>query len=111
MLNAGCVDDLIKPFQTKGAFGAQHGKGERHIHRRPFEVLPIPRYSASDDRHRELARLSQHCHEAVARYLSPADATVLKMPIGRLRTLIRTGLLKDELEQMDALSARVVSGQ
>ncbi len=45
MLNAPMVDEFIKPFQTKGAFGAQKGKGERHIHRRPFEVLPIPQFN------------------------------------------------------------------
>jgi len=109
ILNAPGVDHAIKVFQPKGAFGAQHGAGERHICRLPFEVLPIPRYSRAEDHHRELARLSQQCHEAVARYLSTADAKVLNMPIGRLRTLIRTDLLKDELAQIDALTARVVS--
>jgi len=37
VLNAPAVDKAIKPYQTKGAFGAQHGKGERHIHRRPLQ--------------------------------------------------------------------------
>jgi len=36
LLNAPCIDAAVKPFQTKGAFGA------RDFHRRPFEVLPDP---------------------------------------------------------------------
>jgi hypothetical protein len=55
ILNSPLVDKLIKPFQTKGNFGATSGKGERHIHRRPFEVVPIPRYRGSEVVHRMLA--------------------------------------------------------
>ena len=59
VLNSGCVNRAIKPYQTRGAY-----KGERDIHRRPFEVLPepIPVFNPSDARHARLAQLSRDCH-------------------------------------------------
>jgi hypothetical protein len=75
IINAPLVDRSIKPYQTKGAFGAQSGGGERDIHRRPFEVLPIPRFDPKDERHRQLAELSQHSHEKVRAAVEDARAT------------------------------------
>lgn len=108
VLNAPTVNKAIKPYQTKGAFGSQKGEGERHIHRRPFEVLPIPRHDAKDKRHGELARLSEHCHAKVAHAVADADEKWLKAPIGRLRTELRQSLLKEELAQIDALVAQIL---
>jgi hypothetical protein len=61
LLNAPCVDAAIKIHQTRGLFGA------RHIHRRPFEVCPIPPFDAGNAEHLRLAELSQAAHAAVAR--------------------------------------------
>lgn len=108
VLNAPAADEAIKPYQTKGAFGAQRGKGERDIHRRPFEVLPIPRFDKNDARHRELARLSRRCHEKVARWAADLDEKQINAPIGRLRTELRTDLLKGELEAIDEIVAAVL---
>jgi len=102
VLNAPCVDEHIKPFQTKGAFGAQRGKGERHIHRRPFEVLPIPLFSRRDERHQRLAELSQVCHEKVAQFVAGADGKTLTQPIGRLRQQVRE-MLSNELSHINRL--------
>jgi hypothetical protein len=110
MLNAPLVDAAIKPYQTKGAFGAQHGGGERHIHRRPFEVLPIPRFKRSDRRHRKLAKLSQDCHEKIARFLADADERWRTAPIGQLRTELRKEHLRNELNEIDSLVADVLNG-
>jgi len=60
LLNAPCVDDEIKAFQSRGSFG------ERDIHRTPFEACAIPPFDASDPDHLELARLSQEAHAVVA---------------------------------------------
>ncbi len=60
LLNAPCVDAAIKIHQTRGLFGA------RHIHRRPFEVCPIPPFDADNADHRRLAALSQEAHALVA---------------------------------------------
>jgi hypothetical protein len=110
VLNAPMVDAAIKPYQTKGAFGAQHGKGERHIHRRPFEVLPIPRYNTKDKRHRRLAKLSRDCHAKVEQFLAHADERWRTAPIGRLRTELRQEHLQGELAEIDALVADILNG-
>jgi hypothetical protein len=108
VLNAPLVDRAIKPYQTKGAFGAQRGKGERHIHRRPFEVLPIPRYNRADANHRKLARLSMRCHEKVAEFLANADERQVMAPIGRLRNELRAEWLRAELAEIDGLVADIL---
>jgi hypothetical protein len=110
VLNAPMVDAAIKPYQTKGAFGAQRGGGERHIHRRPFEVLPIPRYNSKDKRHRRLAKLSCDCHDKVEQFLAQADERWRTDPIGRLRTELRQGHLRAELAEIDALVAQIFNG-
>ncbi len=61
LLNAPCVDNAIKAHQTRGIY-----VGPRDIHRRPFEVSPIPQFNEHDPDHRQLAALSQAAHTAVA---------------------------------------------
>jgi hypothetical protein len=60
VLNTPFVNEAIKEVQTRGAFGA------RHIHRRPFEKLPIPEFNAQDPRHERLAELSAIAHDRLA---------------------------------------------
>lgn len=91
MLNAPRIDQAIKPYQTRGTWGP------RHIHRRPFEVLPIPLFDAQDARHLRLAEISQACHAKVGAMDLPQ-----KRSIGRLRQEIRA-LFKTELAEIDAL--------
>jgi len=101
VLNAPCVDDAIKPFQTRGLLG------ERNIHRAPFEVLPIPLFDPEDKRHRRLAELSEECHEKVAQFVADADEKTFKQPIGRLRQQVRA-MLERELSQINKLVAEVL---
>jgi hypothetical protein len=112
VLNSPLADKAIKPYQTKGAFGAHHGGGYRHIHRRPFEVLPIPRFDPKDARHRQLAELSQGCHEkvlgAVEEARASGDTPFFTAPIGRLRTRLRKELLAEELVEIDGLVAAIL---
>jgi SAM-dependent methyltransferase len=95
ILNAPCVDAFIKPFQAKGAFGSHRGKGERHIHRRPFEVLPIPNFDTKDPQHRRLAQLSMACHAIAQQFVADADTKTLTQSIGRLRQKLREKLTDD----------------
>jgi hypothetical protein len=60
ILNAPCVDEAIKAYQTRGIY-----KGERDITRTPFEACAIPPFSAADPDHCELARLSRDAHTAI----------------------------------------------
>jgi len=107
VLNAPTVDAAIKGYQTKGAFGAQRGKGERDIHRRPFEVLPIPLFTRREQRHRALAGLSRRCHKKVAALLAEADQRWQTAPIGRLRSELRSELLRDDLAAIDEIVADI----
>jgi len=95
-LNAPYVDETIKPYQTRGQWGA------RHIHRRPFEVVQIPRFNPRDERHQMLAKLSQECHWKVARL------TLEGKSIGFLRGKVREALAS-ELAEIDELVKGILS--
>ncbi len=95
-LNAPYVDETIKPHQTRGQWGA------RDITRRPFEVVPIPKFDPADDRHQKLAELSKECHQKVKQ---------LKLEgknIGNLRGKVRKALAK-ELAEIDKLVKNILS--
>lgn len=96
-LNAPYVDEAIKPYQTKGQWG------ERDIHRRPFEVVSIPKFNAADDRHLKLAELSKLCHQKV-KQLSPEGKS-----IGNLRGKMRKALA-NELGEIDNILKDVLGG-
>jgi hypothetical protein len=61
LLNAPVLDTAIKAYQTRGIY-----KGERDIHRTPFEACTIPPFNATNPDYLELARLSQEAHGVVA---------------------------------------------
>jgi hypothetical protein len=56
MLNSAPVNTVVARFQTRGKFG------NRDIHRRPFEHVPIPLFNEHDSRHTRLAHLSEELH-------------------------------------------------
>lgn len=60
LLNAPVVDKAIKAYQTRGIY-----KGERDIHRTPFEACAIPPFAANNADHMALAQLSQEAHEVI----------------------------------------------
>ena len=95
-LNAAYVDAVIKPHQTRGQWG------ERDIHRRPFEFVPIPKFNPNDEKHRKLAELSKECHEKVKK---------LKLEgknIGNLRGKVRKALA-NELAEIDRLVREILA--
>jgi hypothetical protein len=95
-LNAPCVDETIKPHQTRGQWGA------RHIHRRPFEVVPIPKYDPADDRHQKLAELSKDCHQKVK------QLELKGKNIGNLRGKARKALA-NELAKINSLVKSILA--
>ena len=95
-LNAAYVDKAIKPYQTRGQWG------ERDIHRRPFEYVPIPKFNPEDKRHIGLAALSQECHQKVA------ALSLTGKSIGFLRNKVREHL-KSELAEIDRLVQSILS--
>lgn len=76
ILNSNIINDLIKPIQTKGAFGA------RDIHRRPFE-FNIPEYDPKYEVHRELAKLGTEAAE-FAKNLPPTSRSKIKQQIPQM---------------------------
>jgi hypothetical protein len=58
IFNSEIINELIKPLQPRGLFGA------RAIHRRPL-LFPIPKFSSNDDMHLKLADIGKKCHEKV----------------------------------------------
>lgn len=92
VLNSPFVDDAIKGVQTRGAWGA------RHIHRRPFERVPIPEFDQTNADHRRLAELSEQAHERLAS--EAAERTWAK----------QVEPVKDLVEEADALTRAVCSG-
>ena len=95
-LNAPYVDETIKPHQTRGQWG------ERDIHRRPFEYVPIPKFNHDDEKHQKLAELSRECHQKIKK---------LKLEgknIGNLRGKVRKSLA-NELAEIDKLVREILS--
>jgi len=95
-LNSSHVNGKIKLYQTKGAWG------ERHIYRRPFEVVPIPRFNPQDEGHQKLAKLSQECHQKVAQLALEGKS------IGSLRNKVRD-YLSHELDEIDKLVKAILA--
>lgn len=95
LLNAPSVDAAIKAHQTRGMFGA------RHIHRRPFEVCPIPQFDARNPDHLQLAALSRQAHDAVAA-LDLAEGGVVAAR-KRARAAVAA-----QLAEMDAITRRLL---
>ncbi|MBI4340077.1 MAG: SAM-dependent DNA methyltransferase [Chloroflexi bacterium] len=96
-LNSPYADQAIKSSQTGGAWGA------RDIHRRPFEMVPFPRFNPKDKTHVRLAELSQTCHAKVAN-LAPS---LQGKSIGRLRSQVRQAL-SAELQEIDTLVRQIL---
>ena len=96
LLNSQHVDETIKQYQTKGAWG------ERDIYRRPFEVLPIPKFDAKDKNHLRLTELSQECHRKVAQLALEGKS------IGLLRNKVRD-YLSTELHEIDKLVKAILA--
>jgi hypothetical protein len=62
VLNSSILNELVKPMQTKGAYGP------RDFHKKPLE-FPIPRYDFNNPVHRRLSELGKEAREAVCREL------------------------------------------
>lgn len=96
LLNAPCVDEAIKAFQTRGIY-----KGERDITRTPFEACAIPPFAAADPDHVELARLSRAAHAVIAD-VRPQGEVV------RARRLAREAVA-GQIEAIDVIARRILS--
>jgi SAM-dependent methyltransferase len=60
VINSKRVTEAISHDQPRGQYGA------RHIHRRPVELVPIPRFDPMEADHQELSDLSEKAHARAA---------------------------------------------
>jgi hypothetical protein len=92
VLNSTVVNEAIKPFQTEGVY---HGK--RDIHRRPFEVCPIPEFDASNPNHKRLVALARAARKTVGK-----NGLKMEGGLANVREKARN-LVVDELREIDQL--------
>jgi hypothetical protein len=96
LLNAPCVDEAIKPYQSRG----KGSVGERDITRTPFEACAIPAFDAADPDHQELARLSQEAHAIIAQ-------TTFTGGVVKARRIARAAVAA-QLAAIDVVARRVL---
>ena len=126
ILNSSILNELVKPMQTKGAYGP------RDFHKKPLE-FPIPRYDSTNPAHRSLSELGKEAREAVCReldrvlkelgyrnivddyydYMNGSSSGGQVRPlapnqVGRLRDYIRENVVKDILAEIDQLVAQLL---
>lgn len=99
LLNAPCVDDAIKAYQTRGIY-----KGERDITRTPFEACAIPPFDPANPDHCELARLSQQAHAQIDMLKVGGG---LKGSVYKIRDQARAAAAK-EIAAIDEIARRVL---
>ena len=127
ILNSSILNELVKPMQTKGAYGP------RDFHKKPLE-FPIPRYEPSNQVHKRLSELGKEAREAVCRELGrvlkeldywnivnnyynyiygfSSGGQVRPLApnqVGKLRDYIRENAVKDILAEIDQLVAQLLS--
>jgi hypothetical protein len=121
VLNSSILNELVKPMQTKGAYGP------RDFHKKPLE-FPIPRYDSTNPVHRRLSELGKEARDAVCRELDrvlkelgywnivknyysymygfSSGGQVRPLApnqVGRLRDYIRENVVKDIIAEIDRL--------
>lgn len=97
IFNSTLPNLMMKDFQSKGLFGA------RDVSKKILDVY-FPRFSASDERHSQLARLSETCHQRAKEFTPTAEPSNL----GRLRLAVKQHL-KDEMTAIDALVGQMLA--
>jgi hypothetical protein len=107
-LNSPFIDETIKPYQSQGSFGAQSGGGERDICRRPFEVLPFPRFNAKNKKHLWLSQLGREAEQAAQTWLAGLSDKERSSPTGRLRSKLRAEAIAPNLKEIDKVVQEIL---
>lgn len=97
-LNSETPNQLMKPFQAKGDFGA------RHIHKKILDV-PMPEFDPKNAQHLKAAELAKKAAEKARAYLDSLNLdeqgnNPTPLQTGKMRSTIRT-LAKNELVAID----------
>ena len=101
MLNSSIIDDIIKPAQSRGAYGP------RDIHKKPFEIS-IPKYDPKNNTHQQLSNLGKKCENEVKKLLP--DLARRYDSIGVIRRKLNEAL-KVHIDQIDELVLKLFEQQ
>ncbi len=98
VLNSKLVNEAIKPYQSQGL------QGERDIHRRPFEVCPIPLFDAKKKLHRQIVEVAREAREVMLKWRSKIGGKAAQArEAGRK-------VVQAELDRLDPLVAELLNG-
>jgi hypothetical protein len=93
MLNSGIIDTRLASLRSR--MQAAHP----HVHKKIFDVAPIPRFASSDTDHQALTRLTQICTAKVQAWKVSGETGESK-DIGVMRRKARA-IIASELTQID----------
>ncbi|TEU21964.1 MAG: SAM-dependent DNA methyltransferase [Anaerolineales bacterium] len=92
-LNSAVTDQRLASLRRRKQ------KTHPHVHKKIFDVAPIPQFDPTSPAHRRLAELGKNCSEEVERWLEAGGPGKVRS-IGKLRSMVRE-MLSDELGQID----------
>ena len=98
-LNSNVMNDLIKPLQSRGLWGA------RDIHKRPL-LFPIPKFDAGSGNHAELAKIGQGAHQII----KLEQAKLSKYGLSHARQLAKE-LVTQQIAKADNLVKEILAEQ
>lgn len=108
IMNSSVLDQLLKPIQARGLWGA------RHIHKKPLE-LPIPEFELSNKVHKRLARIgkesttkAESALPELLQQLKIEPTSITPNAVGRLRSKIRD-LLETNIAEIDDLVCEIMT--
>ncbi len=99
VLNSNVVNEAIKPYQSQGLMG------ERDIHRRPFEVCPIPLFEAQTPLHKKIVEVARKGREKMLKWKSKIGGNA-----AQAREAARH-IVRPEIDQLDELVTELLDGQ
>ncbi len=87
------------------AYDIRNKKENPHFHKKPLELIPIPRFDSEDKLHVELARISENLHLKVAEILK--DPEIFSKPVGWIRRHVKQQI-ETELRNIDRIVENIL---
>lgn len=100
ILNSKTTDERLASLRRRNQ------KTHPHVHKKIFDVAPIPKFDAANPTHKRLAELGEACSTKVAQWLARGGTGNITS-IGKLRGMVRA-MLKEELAEIDALVKEIL---
>jgi hypothetical protein len=98
VLNSPLVNDAIKPYQSQGL------QGERDIHRRPFEVCPIPMFDPRNHLHQRIVSVAREARQKMLKWRTRIEGNAAEA-----RQAARK-IVQPELESLNTLVTELLDG-